>query len=94
GLSGGERQRLALVRLAAERPAWAFLDEPVSALDETAERQLMEWLRRELPETTFVVVAHRRPVGLGEVRVLDLAVMPPVEAAAGARGLAAAASAG
>ena len=94
GLSGGERQRLALVRLAAERPAWAFLDEPVSALDETAERQLMEWLRRELPETTFVVVAHRRPVGLGEVHVLDLAVMPPVEAAAGARGLAAAASAG
>lgn len=94
GLSGGERQRLALVRLAAERPAWAFLDEPASALDEAAERLLMEWLRRELPETTFVVVAHRRPVGLGEARVLDLAVAQPAECMAVCSALVTAAPAG
>lgn len=94
GLSGGERQRLALVRLVAERPAWAFLDEPVSALDETAERQLMEWLRQELPETTFVVVAHRRPVGLGEVRMLDLAAARETDVPAIAPGLPAPAPAG
>jgi putative ATP-binding cassette transporter len=30
-------------------------------------------LRRELPETTFIIVAHRPPQGLGEVRTVDLA---------------------
>ncbi|MBN8940211.1 MAG: ABC transporter ATP-binding protein/permease [Rhizobiales bacterium] len=77
GLSGGERQRLALIRLLVERPAWAFLDEPTSALDETAERSLLEWLRRELPETTFVIIAHRRPIGLGPLRELALSPAPP-----------------
>jgi vitamin B12/bleomycin/antimicrobial peptide transport system ATP-binding/permease protein len=73
GLSGGERQRFALIRLLAERPDWAFLDEPTSALDAEAEADVMAWLRRELPQTTFVVVAHREPVGLEPVRVVDLA---------------------
>lgn len=77
GLSGGERQRLALIRLLVERPVWAFLDEPTSALDENAERRLLEWLRAELPATTFVVVAHRRPVGLGPVRTLALSSALP-----------------
>lgn len=77
GLSGGERQRLALIRLLVERPAWAFLDEPTSALDENAERRLLEWLRAELPETTFVVVAHRQPVGLGPARILALSPALP-----------------
>ncbi|QCI66317.1 ABC transporter ATP-binding protein/permease [Phreatobacter stygius] len=76
GLSGGERQRLALIRLVVECPAWAFLDEPTSALDEGAERNLMQWLRGELPETTFVIVAHRRPLGLGPVRELCLSAAP------------------
>lgn len=60
-LSGGEQQRLMLARLLLHKPRFAILDEPTSALDEAAEAFLFETLQRLLPETTFVVVAHRRP---------------------------------
>ena len=64
-LSGGEQQRLMLARLLLHKPRFAILDEPTSALDEDAEAFLYETLVRLLPETTFVVVAHRRPPVLG-----------------------------
>jgi len=72
-LSLGERQRLVLLRLLVQRPSWAFLDEATSALDRERELEMLSLLRRELPETTFVVVAHRAPEGLGPVRTLSLA---------------------
>ncbi len=72
GLSVGEQQRLALVRLMLARPDWAFLDEATSALDPEAERSVMSLLRAELPDTTFVIVAHREPAGLGDVRNVRL----------------------
>lgn len=75
GLSGGEQQRLALARLLLHKPDWAFLDEPASALDLPTEERLFAMLRRELPTTTFVIVAHRPPQGLGAVGAIDLA--PP-----------------
>jgi len=71
-LSVGEQQRLALVRLILARPDWAFLDEATSALDLETERRVMSLLRTELPATTFVVVAHREPQGLGDVRNVSL----------------------
>jgi putative ATP-binding cassette transporter len=73
GLSGGEMQRLMIARLLAIRPNWAFLDEPTSALDAQAERDLFALIREMLPLTTFVVVAHREPAGLGPLRRVDLA---------------------
>lgn len=72
GLSGGERQRLVLARLLFERPDWALLDEATGALDEPAERQVLSALREALPATTFILIAHRRPTGLGEVREVEL----------------------
>jgi putative ATP-binding cassette transporter len=72
GLSGGELQRLALARLLLLRPEWAFLDEATSALDPAAEAGLLALLRRELPGTAFVVVAHRKPLGLGALRIVAL----------------------
>ncbi len=72
GLSGGEQQRLMLARLLVHRPDWAFLDEATSALDAEAEAALLGRLRQELPNTTFVVVAHRPPQGLGPVREIDV----------------------
>ena len=76
GLSGGEQQRLALARLLLLKPEWAFLDEATSALDVAAERQLLGLLGRELPGTTFIVVAHREPTGLGAVRKVELEPAP------------------
>ena len=72
GLSGGELQRLALARLLLIKPDWALLDEPASALDITAETEIFSRLRQHLPNTSFVVVAHRPPQGLGPVRTIDL----------------------
>ena len=72
GLSVGEQQRLALARVLAAKPDWVFLDEATSALDLESERKLMTLLRAELPDATFVVVAHREPQGLTNVVRIEL----------------------
>lgn len=72
GLSIGEQQRLALARVLAAKPDWVFLDEATSALDLDSERRLMGLLRAELPDATFVIVAHREPQGLTGVRRIEL----------------------
>lgn len=74
--SSGMKKRLALARLLLLKPDWALLDEPASALDVTAEAALFGLLREELPQTSFVVVAHREPRGLGAVRTIDLDTGP------------------
>lgn len=75
-LSGGEQQRLMLARLLLHKPRFAILDEPTSALDEDAEGFLYETLVRLLPETTFVVVAHRRPAKLGVTHEIHICGAP------------------
>lgn len=77
GLSAGEMQRLCLLRVIANKPGWAFLDEPGSALDECAARQMLQLLYRELPDTTFIIVAHGRPVGMPIHKVIDFPQCPP-----------------
>ena len=72
GLSGGELQKLALRRLMEERPDWAFLDEPTSAMDKESERAALVALRAALPRSALVIVSHRRPAGLEDVIELDL----------------------
>jgi putative ATP-binding cassette transporter len=76
-LSGGEQQRLMLARLLLHKPRFAILDEPTSALDEEAEACLFETLLRLLPETTFVVVAHRRPPTLDLKHEVNICSLEP-----------------
>lgn len=70
--SGGEQQRLMIARILYTKPDWVFLDEATSALDAQAEKELYTLLRESLPNSAFVVIAHRKPNGLGELRHVSL----------------------
>ena len=57
-LSGGQQQRVALVRALINKPQLVLLDEPRSARDADARREVRSWLRdqlKSLPGTKFVV---------------------------------------
>ena len=61
-LSGGEQQRLALARALLARPDWLFLDEATAALDPESEGRMLAMLKRRLPGTTIVSIAHNPAV--------------------------------
>ena len=58
-LSGGQRQRLGLARAFYRQPNVLFLDEATSALDNVTEDAVMAALKKELPNSTVVMIAHR-----------------------------------
>lgn len=58
-LSLGEQQRLAFGRIFLQRPAWVFMDEATSSMDEPAECAMYETLLKTLPQTAIVSVGHR-----------------------------------
>jgi putative ATP-binding cassette transporter len=72
-LSGGEQQRLAIARALLIKPRWLFLDEATSSLDQDGERALYTTLRRDLPGTAILSIAHRPAVAAFHDRVLRLA---------------------
>ena len=78
-LSGGEQQRLAVARALLLRPDWLFMDEATASLDPEAEAELYALLRRRLPGTTLVSIAHRPAVAAfhDEARVFRRAAGQP-----------------
>ena len=61
-LSGGQQQRVALVRSLINKPQMVLLDEPLSALDADARREVRSWLLgqlKTLPGTKFIVTHDR-----------------------------------
>lgn len=76
GLSGGEQQRFALARALLQKPDWLVLDEATSALDIETEARVLSTLRRALPSSTLILIAHRAPQGLGSLRMIELVRSP------------------
>ena len=62
GFSGGQRQALLLSRLLICQPNILLLDEPTAAIDDVAEKQLIDHLKGWLGHRTLVVATHRRAV--------------------------------
>ncbi len=58
-LSGGQKQRISIARAVLRRPEIMILDDSTSALDLQTEAQLRKALRKELPDTTMIVIAQR-----------------------------------
>ena len=57
--SGGQKQRLTIARALVKKPKILILDDSVSALDATTEKNLREALRREMKDTTIFVITQR-----------------------------------
>ena len=71
-LSPGEQQRVAFARAVLQQPAWLFLDEATSSLDENAEQQLYRMLKEKLPQTTIISIGHRPSLQEFHTRTLEL----------------------
>jgi heme exporter protein A len=71
-LSAGQRRRVALARLlVARRPVW-LLDEPMSALDEAAQKMLVRLMRDHLAQGGAILAATHGPLGLDAARELRI----------------------
>lgn len=68
--SGGERQRLALARSSLSGSRVLILDEAVSALDVTSEKEVQNSLTTARAGRTTIVIAHRLSTLLGAERVI------------------------
>ena len=71
-LSGGEQQRVAFARALLEKPAWLFLDEATSNLDDVSQAELYELLTDRLKHTTIVSIAHRNDLARFHGQRLEL----------------------
>ncbi len=72
-LSPGEQQRLAFARALLHKPDWLFMDEATSALDEATEKEMYRLLNEQLPNSTFVSIAHRPNVAAFHTRRIEIA---------------------
>jgi ATP-binding cassette subfamily B protein len=73
GLSGGQWQRISLARIAVRNAGIWILDEPTSAVDAEAEREIFHELLESRQDRITIVVSHRAWTlrGMDRIYVLD-----------------------
>lgn len=58
-VSGGQKQRLCIARALLKHPKILILDDSTSAVDTKTDSQIQEALKKEIPETTKIIIAQR-----------------------------------
>lgn len=58
-VSGGQKQRLCIARAILKKPKILILDDSTSAVDTKTDKLIREGLRRDIPDTTKIVIAQR-----------------------------------
>ena len=74
-LSGGQRQRTAIARAVIARPSFVVADEPVSALDMTVQKQILELIRHLQDSHGFACLFVSHDLGAVEQVADRVAVM-------------------
>jgi len=70
-LSGGQKQRVTLARVLASDPKVLILDDALSSVDASTEREILDRLRDVFRSRTTMLVAHR----ITTVKEADLIVV-------------------
>jgi ATP-binding cassette, subfamily B, multidrug efflux pump len=58
-LSGGQKQRVALARALIKKPEVLILDDAFSNLDSDTEEEILRNIKRQLSQTTTLIISHR-----------------------------------
>ena len=58
-VSGGQKQRLCIARAMVRKPAVLILDDSTSAVDSTTEGKIRESFRKNLKDTSIIIIAQR-----------------------------------
>ena len=70
-VSGGQKQRLAIARAIARKPEIMIFDDSFSALDYKTDKKLRTALKREMKQTTNLIVSQR----IGTIKDADMIVV-------------------
>jgi putative ATP-binding cassette transporter len=79
------QQQLGFARILLHRPAWVFLKEATDAFDPEGERQILEMLRRELPNASLLNISFHPDLAALHHRTLTLVRSPETRVLFGPR---------
>ena len=54
-----DQQRIGFARALLQRPRWILMHEATSAMSIAGEQELLDLIRRELPDSAMIVITHR-----------------------------------